>query len=189
MQLLAGVRLTLARRPWIYWLTIVAVAVGVGLGTARALARVDAARLAWGEQQTVWVATAAIEPGQPIVADRRRVPRAVVPITAVGSSPSSAAARQRIAAGEIVTVEDVAASGTAGLIPAGWVALAVTSAAGHLATGDHVRLYAGDQLVATGLVVDSGDDELMVAIPEAAAPAMAAALQAGTVTIGLTAGP
>ena len=65
MHQLAWVRLMVARHPWIYWLSITVVAGMVGLGAARALADVDAARRSWGEQQTVWVASAATEPGQP----------------------------------------------------------------------------------------------------------------------------
>lgn len=189
MQLLASVRLTLARRPWIYWLAVVSVAGAVGLGAAGALGDVDKARLAWGEQRSIWVAAAAIEPGQPIVTDRRQVPAAMVPAAAVGSSPANAKAVQRIDAGEIITTGDVSAGGTAGLVPAGWVAFGVPSPAGRFSTGDHLRVYSGEVLVASGIVVDSGDDALMVAIPESAAPAMSSALLAGTVTIGLAAGP
>ena len=189
MHVLARVRMLLARRPWIYWLAVAAVAAAVGLGTARALAGIDAARLAWGQQATVWVATADIEPGQPIQAQQRQVPRAVVPTTAVGGAPSDAIARQWIAAGEIITTDDVSASGTAGLIPEGWVAFSVPSPGGQFRTGDHLRVYSGDVLVATGLVVDTGDDDLMVAIPDAAGPAMATAILGDSITVGLSASP
>jgi hypothetical protein len=59
----------------------------------------------------------------------------------------------------------------------------------HFAIGDHLRVYAGGQLVGSGLVVDVGESELMVAIPTAAAPALATALLANAVTLGLTPGP
>ena len=189
MHTLAWVRLMVARHPWIYWSAVAIVAAGVGLGTARSLARVDAARRSWGEQQTVWVASAAIEPGQSIAADRRSVPRAMVPVSASGAAPNSAVARQHIAAGEIITLADIAASGPAGLVPDGWVAFVVPSPGGHFAVGDHLRVYSGDQLVAAGLVVDSGESDVMVAVPEAAAPALATAVLASSVTIGLSPGP
>ncbi len=188
MHQLAWARLLLARRPWIYWLAIAAVASTVALGAARALGDVDAARRSWGEQQAVWIATDAIEPGQSITAARRDVPRALVPPGALTGSPA-AVARQRIGLGEIITTADVAAEGSAGLIPVGWVAFTVPASVDHFATGDHLGVYAGDQFVAAGLVVAAGESELMVAVPADTAPAMAAALLADAVTLALTAGP
>ncbi|MGZ4765698.1 MAG: hypothetical protein ACXVH5_07050, partial [Ilumatobacteraceae bacterium] len=73
MHVLARIRLMVARHPWVYWLVISALAGVVALGAARAMAAVDAARRSWGEQEAVWVASAAAEPGQPIQADRRQV--------------------------------------------------------------------------------------------------------------------
>ncbi len=188
MHQLAWARLIMARHPWIYWLAIAVVASLVSLGVARALGDVDAARRSWGEQQAVWMATDAIEPGDAITAERRNVPRAVAPPGAVTDNPV-AIARQRIGSGEIVTTADVAAAGSAGLIPAGWVAFTVSASVEHFATGDHLGVYAGDQFVAAGLVVDEGESDLVVAIPAGAAPAMAAALLADAVTLALTNGP
>ena len=56
----------------------------------------------------------------------------------------------------------------------------------HFAVGDHLNVYAGDQFVAAGLVVDVGESDVMVAIPVDAAPALAAAVLADTVTLALT---
>jgi hypothetical protein len=178
-----------ARHPWTYWLVIAVVAGAVGLGVEQALAGVDAARRSWGEHHTVWMASTAIEPGQPIVATRRDVPHVVVPVGAVDEAPTHAVARQHVGPGEIITDIDVASGGTSGLIPTGWVAFAVPASVDHFATGDHVSVYSGDQLVAAGLVVDTGESELMVAIPADAAPALAAGLLADAVTLGLTPGP
>ena len=189
MHLLAWVRLTTTRHPWIYWCAVALVASGVGLGTARSMARVDAARRSWGDHQTVWVAAAAIEPGQPVVADRRDIPRAMTPVGALATAPVDVVARQSIGAGEIITNVDIAAGGSAGLVPHGWVAFVVGSPGDHFAIGDHLRVYSGDQLVAAGLVVDRGESELMVAVPEAAAPMMTTGILADAVTIGLTPGP
>jgi hypothetical protein len=189
MHLFAWVRLMVARHPWTYWFVVAVVAGGAGFGVAQGMARVDAARRSWGESATVWVASAAIEPGQPIAADRRDVPRAVVPVGAVDEPPRDIAARQPIGPGEIITGSDVARGGTAGLVPDGWVAFAVPASVERFATGDHLNVYSGDQLVAAGLVVDHGESELMVAVPAEAAPAMATALLADAVTLGLTPGP
>jgi hypothetical protein len=186
VHLLARVRLTMARHPSIYWLVIAVVAGTVAIGTARALAGVDAQRRSWGQQATVWVASAAIEPGQPIHSDRRQVPRALVPPGAVEVAPDDVVARQRIGSGEIINEVDVATPGPAGLIPDGWAAFAVPAPVEHLTGGDHVRVYAVDQFVAVGVVVEVSDSESMVAIPVEAAPAMATALLADTVTIALT---
>jgi SAF domain-containing protein len=189
MHVLARVRLVVARHPWTYWLVVALVAGAAGFGVMGAMARVDAARRSWGDSTTVWVASIPIEPGEPINADRREVPRAVVPDAAIGEPPSGAVARQRIGPGEIITDSDIAAGGRASLVPAGWVAFAVPASVEHFATGDHLNVYSGNQLVASGLVVDHGESELMVAIPAEAAPALATALLTDAVTLGLTSGP
>lgn len=186
MHQLAWLRLMVARHPWAYWLVIAVLAGVTGVSAERAVAGVDSARRSWGEQQTVWVTAVDIEPGQPIIADRRDVPRAVVPDAAVAAVPSGAIARQRVAAGEIITDGDVSAHGTAALVPDGWVAFAVPASVDHFAVGDHLDVYSADQRVGAGLVIDVGDAELMVAIPADSAPAMSAALLANAVTLGLT---
>jgi len=182
---LAWVRLMVARHPWIYWLSIAVLAGMVGLGVTRALADVDAARRSWGEQQTVWVTSTAIQPGQPIVAKGRSVPRAVVPTDAVDSAPDGSIALQRIGPGEIIVGSDVSADGSVGLIPEGWVAFAVAAPVAHFAIGDHIDVYSADQFVGAGLVVGLGESDLMVAIAADAAPAMATAVLGGTVTLAL----
>jgi hypothetical protein len=189
MHQLAWVRLMVARHPSIYWLAIALVSGVVALSAARAVAAVDTARRSWGDQRTVWMATAAIEPGQPITAAARDVPLAVAPVDATGANPSGTLARQRVGQGEIITNADVAAAGIAGLIPAGWTAFAVPASVDHFAIGDHLNVYSSDQLIAGGVVVDEGDTELMVAIPADAAHGMAAALLADAVTLALTPDP
>jgi hypothetical protein len=189
VHVLARVRLVLARHPWAYWLVVSIVATMVAVGTSRAMASVDAARRSWGEQEAVWVASAVVEPGQPIRAVRRQFPRAVVPESSVTVVDPDAVARQHIARGAIITGVDVAAPGPAGLIPNGWLAFAIPAAGTHFAVGDRLRVYAADQFVAAGVVIDRGDADLMVAIPVDAGPTMATAILANNVTIALTAGP
>jgi hypothetical protein len=189
MHQLAWVRLMVARHPSIYWLAIAVVAAVVGLSAARAMFSIDEARRSWGEQQTVWIVSLAAEPGQPIIAEARDIPVAVVPAGAVGASPGGAVARQRIGAGEVITDLDLAVGGSAGLIPDGWVAFAVPAAVEHFSTGDHLSVYSADQFVSSGVVVADGEADVMVAIPADAGPAMAAALLADAVTLGLTTGP
>jgi hypothetical protein len=186
---LAWVRLMVARHPWIYWLSIIALAGVIGLGVARAVSRVDAERRSWGDQHEVWVASATIDPGEAIVAERRDVPVAVVPDGAVTLAPTGSVARQHIELGEIVTRPDVTAQGSAALVPDDWVAFSVTASGEHLAAGDHLDVFSGDQLIAAGSVVAIGDADVMVAVPATAAPAMAGALLANAVTLALTSTP
>lgn len=189
MHQLAWLRLMVARHPWSYWLVIAVLAGTAGVTASRAVHGVDSARRSWGDQQSVWLATIAIEPGQPISAQRRDVPRAIVPAAAAVVVPRGAIARQRVGAGEIVTDADVSAHGTAALVPVGWVAFAVPASVDHFAVGDHLAVYSADNLVAGGVVVDVGEAELMVAIPDTSAPAMSGALLANAVTLGLTSTP
>ena len=189
MILLARVRLVLARHPWLYWIAVAALAGIVTIGIVDAMAKVDAARQSWGTHQAVWTAAGGIEPGALITAQRTEVPTAVVPGDAVNASPVNAVAKQHISAGEIVTTADVALTGTAGLITDGWVAFAVPQSVAHFAAGDHVDVYTTDRLISHGAVVEAGDSDVMVAVPSDAAPAMAAALQSGAVTIALASAP
>jgi hypothetical protein len=189
MHLLARIRLMVARHPWTYWSAIVVVAGVVAVASASALAGVEAAKRSWGQQSTVWMTTSDIEPGAPISASARDLPVAVVPAGATHDDPSGVVARQRIGPGEIVTDDDVSARGSAGLIPADWVAFAIPASSEHFTTGDHLDVYSGEVFVAAGLVVDDGESELMVAVPTTAAPILSAALLADAVTLALTPGP
>ena len=140
MHVLPRIRMMVARHPWIYWMVIVALAGSVGLGAASAVAAVDAERRSWGDQVTVWVAIDDISVGQPIRVESHRVPRAVVPPDAVTAPPATAIARQHIDRGEMLTSSDVSVSGSAGLIPDGWVALAVPATVEHFAIGDRINV-------------------------------------------------
>jgi len=169
-----------------YWLAVATLAAIVAIGVVHGMARVDAARRSWGTQHAVWTTTGDVEPGQPIPAELREVPMAVVPAGAVDESPVGALATQHIGVGEIVTTVDVALDGAAGLIPDGWVAFAVPESAAHFSVGDHVDVYTSDRLISNGVVVEVSESDAMVAITADAAPAMASALQADAVTLALT---
>ena len=187
--MLARVRLMVARHPWIYWAATAVVAGVVAFGAANTFAGVDAARRSWGRQTEVWMSTSAIEPGQPITAAAHQVPVAVVPVAATHEDPAGMIARQRMGPGEIVTDNDVSSGGSVGLIPAGWVAFAVPASGEHFATGDHLEVYSGQQLVGPGLAIDVDESDVMVAVTTSAAPALAAALLADSVTLALTPAP
>ena len=189
MHQLAWVRLMVARHPSIYWFAVAVVAAGLALSAGRAVEGVDAARRSWGRQQIVWMASASIEPGQPILAAARQVPAAVVPVDASDADPSGTVARQRVGTGEIITDADITARGTAGLVPTGWEAFAMQPSVAHFAVGDHLSVYAGGELACAGLVVDDSDSALMVAVPADTASVIAAALLTNAVTLALTPGP
>src|SRR5262245_1416387 len=105
MNPVARLRHVLARRPWLYWLGVLLLAAIAGLLLADAAARVDAARRAWGVTRPVVVAVADVAPGEVLdgVTDVKSLPEPMVPGEAVTELPVRATARQRIAAGEIVT--------------------------------------------------------------------------------------
>ncbi len=95
---------------------------------ADAAAGVEAARRSWGTTQPVVVAAVDVVPGQLLTdhVEVRTRPEPMVPAGAVSELPSTATARQRIAAGEIVMAHDVAATdGPQALIPDGWRAVPV----------------------------------------------------------------
>ena len=123
MNFVARIRHVLARRPWLYWLAVPVLAASAGLVVADATAGVDAARRSWGTTRPVVVAAVDVAPGQLLTdhVEVRTRPEPMVPAGAVSDLPSTATARQRIAAGEIVMAHDVAAiAGPRALIPDGW---------------------------------------------------------------------
>ena len=188
MHQLAWVRLMVARHPWTYWLVD---------RRARRCRRYSARLGQWPESMQhadrgANSSRCGLRRSQSNPDNRSPLNAVMVPLAVV---PASCRARHTermqlpdnvLGAGEIVTDSDVSASGTAALVPDGWVAFVVPASVDHFAVGDHLNVYSVDQLVAAGLVVDVGESELMVAIPAASAPALSAALLADAVTLGLT---
>ena len=171
-----ALRRLLVRRPWIYWLIVAVAAAGAGGSMLERSDRIDAQRAAWGETQSVWVATSDHGPGDPLSAERRDVPRAVVPDGALVDD-DGLAARQHLAAGEIVHSNDVVAlTGPQALTPTGWLAVPVNeSPISGAAIGDRVRVV-GDGVVlsAAAIVVGHHDGSSLIAVPTDDAPAVAA---------------
>lgn len=188
MHVAARVRHLLARRPWIYWMLVLALAAGAGLATAGAVAGIDEARRAWGQTREVVVATTDLAPGEPLAGRTERQPRPVpmVPPRSLFDAPVDGVARQHIASGEILVEADVAArSGPVALTPPGWrgvpVAEAVPTGA---AIGDRVAAASGGVvLAAEGIVVGRSDAAVIVAVPEAEAAAVAHAGALGDVVL------
>ena len=133
MRQLAMVRRVLARRPWIYWTIVAAVAAAGAIATASVLRGVDDERARWGDTEIVLVATRDVAAGESLarLIAERRYPVAMIPPGAVESLEVGAAARHRLAAGEIVVDVDVAATtAPRSLIPPGWLGVAVVETVG-----------------------------------------------------------
>jgi hypothetical protein len=190
MNVAARARHVLARRPWLYWATVLLLGIGVAVVVARAASGIEDARLAWGETQEVVVASADLEPGDALAGrvDRRSLPAPMVPDAAVTAVPAGAVARQRVAEGEVVVDADVAASAAPqALIPDEWAAVAVAEAVPTGARiGDEVRPVAGGvELAEEGLVVGQQGDVVLVAVPSTDAAAVALAATAGELALVL----
>jgi hypothetical protein len=180
MRHLAMVRRLLARRPWIYWAIVAAVATTGAIATASVLRGVDDERARWGDSAVVLVATRDVAAGEPLadLITEHRYPIAMIPPGAVTSLETGAAARHRLAAGEIVVDVDVAATtAPRSLIPHGWLAVAIAEGVASGATvGDHVVVASeGIRLAIDALVVGHRDGVTVVAVPDDEAPAVAAA--------------
>ena len=185
MHLLARLRLQLARHPSVWWSVVALVAIVVALVVAGALRGVEQQRRAWGSRRTVWVATSAAVPGEPLLAEARDYPLAVVPAGALDRAPVDAVARQHVAAGEVLVAADIDLLGTAGLIPTGWVAVPVPQRASAVVVGDAVATFANGQRLGDGVVVGRDDEQVLVAVPADIAAAVTQATPGGTVVIGL----
>jgi SAF domain len=188
MNLVARVRHVLARRPWLYWLGVLLLAAIAGLVVADAAAGVNAARRSWGVTRPVVVAVADVAPGEALgsVTDVRPRPEPMVPAEAVSHLPAGATARQRIAAGEIVTAHDVTATaGPQALIPDGWRAVPVAEPVpSGAAVGDEVAVASGGIVVAgDGVIVATLADGVLVAVPADVAAQVAQASATAELTL------
>jgi hypothetical protein len=115
---------------------------------------------------------------------RRDYPAAMVPAAAVTSSPEGASSLQTVADGEVVVLGDVAASGVAARVPPGWLAIAVPARAGeHLVLGARVAAFSAGAQVSSGHIVAIDDQQVIVAVPAADAPALSQAIAGGTVLL------
>ena len=179
-----SIRRTLARRPWIHWLAVVATAIALAASVHDAVSRVHATRRSWGVTTSVVVASGDIEPGQPIEFVRRDVPLALAPDASLDST-DGLVARQHIGDGEIVTAIDVVGQGPLALVPEGWMAAPIVeSPRSGAAVGDRVQVATdGFVLSADALVVGHVGDVTLVAVPADEAPLVPAAADAGSLTL------
>jgi hypothetical protein len=188
MHPVARLRHVLARRPWLYWLAVLALAGAAGLVVADAAAGVDEARRSWGTTRQVVVTTTGIAPGEPLSGRVavRSVPEPIIPPDALEDVAPTAVARQHLAAGEMVMAHDVAATGgPQSLIPDGWRAVAVAELVPTgAAPGDAVSVASGGILVTDdGLVVGELAEGVLVAVPADVAAPVAHAAVTGEMTL------
>lgn len=188
MNPLARARHLLARRPWLYWLAVGLLAGTAAFAVLAVVGDLDAARRAWGDDRPVLVAMGEIEPGEPLQGrvEVRSRPGPAVPPSALSALPAGATARQHVAAGEAIVALDVAAGpGPQALIPEGWLAVAVREVVPTgVAAGDRVGAVSGGVVLADdGVVVDATAEAVLVAVPAADAPTVAAAATSGDLAL------
>src|SRR4051794_20713131 len=189
MQWIPRLRTLLARRPWIWWLTVALLAVALAASVAAAVGRLDAERRTWGATASVVVASRDIAPGEPLVGESVELPVALLPATSMKSVPPGSVAVQRLARGEVVVEIDVArSSGPAAFMPDGWVAIAIdvtTTSYFHL--GDPaVVLGAGAMLAPSAIIAGVDDSQVVVGVPGDVAAAVAAAVVEHTAVVALS---
>jgi len=201
-----AVRRRLGASAWLWWSLVMALALAAGALARGAWAGADRARAAWGDAVPVVVARRDLAPGTPLAPGTVGLdtwPRALVPPGALTSLPGpEAVAVLPIAAGEAV-VEARAGplpAGPVSRLPPGTVGVAVpmdapAAAALGLVPGTPVEVLTTDPvsgqptLPAGGArVVAVAEGTVVVAVPEADAPAVAAAAAAGGATVVLRAG-
>jgi hypothetical protein len=179
--LAARARLRLARRRSLGRLAATgSVALGAWAGASTLGAMTDA-RGAWGTTVPVVVADVALAPGDhagEATVSVRDWPAALVPPGALRAVPD-AVVRQDVAAGEPLDATDIGpGAGPAGLLPEGWVAVAVPLDAARrppLATADLVGVVVAGERIAGGAVVEASSGLVVVAVPAAEAAQVAAA--------------
>ena len=197
----------LRRRPSAYWLAVVALALLTTLVVTRAVGRAeaDAARLGGLRRAAVALVTlpagATVGPGDTEV---RSLPAALVPPGAVATPPEGSVVASTVHEGEVVLTARLAPSGTSALAAAlppetRAVAVPVDPAALPVEPGDEVDVLATfDPDLADGaeptvavargaVVVDVGDEAVVVAVTPAQAPRVAFAAAAGAVALAVVA--
>ncbi len=179
------IRRTLAKRPWLYWIVVAGLAVSIGASVLERVDRIDRARSAWGETRRVLVATADIDPGQPIAAEWRSLPVAGVPPRAIRTEPDGVA-RQHVSAGEIVTEVDVAdGEAPLALVPDDWLVVAVVESPGSGAEVGERVVVASEGVVLAGdaLVVGHVDGATLTAVPAGTAPLLTLAAESAHLSL------
>ena len=197
----------LRRRPSAYWAAALALALVTALVVARAVGRAEAGAARLGGLRPAVVVTrtlpagAAVAPGD---AEVRRLPAALLPRGAVEGVPEGARVSATVHEGEVLLaarLAPVGASPLAAALPAGTRGVAVPLSPGALPVqpGDVVDVLAtldpdlaegADPTVAVArgaVVVDVGEEGVVVAVTPGQAPRVAFAVAAGAVALAVAA--
>lgn len=209
---LVRLRRMVVDHPGAYWLVVLAVgAAGAADVTAR-VAAVEQRREAWELTTAVVVARVAVAPGEMVddsVTTLVALPQAAVPGGALTATVPGLVALDALAPGEVVLAHHVVGatpddpgSSAARLAP-GTVGVAVPVGPGGLSLtpGDHVTVFGtpdelgldpgagGGLLTASAEVIERGDDAVVLAVPDADAPAVARAAATGRTVVVLRRAP
>jgi hypothetical protein len=192
MQWMPRLRVLVARRPASYWTAVVIAAALIALSLHSSEAAANRKRDSWGAVVQALVADRRIAPGESIedAATVHRLPRALLPATALATAPRGSTARQVISAGEVIVGADLAADANPlAMLPAGWLAIPIEMANPvGFTVGDSAAVLAnGGVLTATALVIQRLDDQLLVGVPADIAGAVADAANQHLVTVALSA--
>ena len=200
-------RLSLRRRALVYWAATALLAGLTAVLVGALVTRAERAAARYGDARPVLVAVDDLAPGDLVTEAAVAVelrPAALVPEDALSERPEGRTALAPIAAGEAIVPERLAPDGLTGvaaLLPEGTRALAVPTGPGtlRLALGDVVDVLVtadpglvegtagmGRTVASGATVVDVTEDTATVAVAQADAPAVAAALTQGTVTLALS---
>jgi hypothetical protein len=181
------VRTAAARHPVLYWLVAGSLVV-LAVWRVHAIDRAtNERRAAWGDAIEVWVSTADSAIGDPIAAERRTLPAAMVPQGAVDHDPTGAPARRPRRRGEVVLDIDAEPSPLAALIPAGYVAITLEQRPlPAVAPGDAIVVVTGTGSV-PGLALLVGIDTITVAVPSEQADPVATAAWSAAATVAVAA--
>ena len=186
MHFIVRARIFLARHGWVRWVIVISLTGGVGWSSYQQSSAVERSREAWGRTLEVVVARGDLEPGDPIEAELVALPAAMVPNAALTSQPADARLRQRVVSGAVITSADIATSpGPAALAEPGTAVVGVIDPLARRASiGLQVVVASeGVVLAASSTVVGVDDETVLVAVPAAEAPMVAAAAQLGTASL------
>ncbi len=186
MHIAVMARRTVAGHPWVYWFTCLLFALGVAALVNQQVTALDDTRAQWGTTRSVLVAVSDHLPGEPLRAESRSIPIALVPAEAIVEVDPDEIVRQRITVGEVVVSSDlVAPDGPATLADQGTMVVGIVDLlAPDVSIGLDVQVVAdGVVLADDARVVALAGDVVFVAVEARAAPMVAAAAHDATASL------
>jgi hypothetical protein len=175
---LAHVRSFIARHRATYWIGVGCLTAAVVWTLVAQSRGVAAARDRWGTPVSVWMTAGDTPTGEPIVAERREVPQAMLPRHALTVALPAGAVAMRPLSGNAILVSTDIGRGRLPLLTQGSRAVAIATDDGTiaLAVGDHVDLVSAGAVLATdGVVLEVRPGAVLVGVLADRAPAVAAA--------------